>query len=133
MKQRLFHPGRPELPNELAELGWPGDQMMWEALCAAFEEAHADYYQVQTEGDQEEAGALGVFVPHRSFLNMTRKALKCPECDRRYLQLAITELTGITHGESFAIRLSYSITRRSFEVLVSTSQPLSVTITVSSI
>ena len=77
--------------------------MMWEALCAAFEEAHADYYQVQTEGDQEEAGALAVFVPHRSFLNMTRKALKCPECDRRYLQPAITELTGITHGESFAI------------------------------
>lgn len=34
---------------------------------------------------------------------MTRKALKCPECDERYLQLAITELTGTTHGESFAI------------------------------
>jgi hypothetical protein len=49
MKQRLFHPGRTELPNELAELGWPGDQMMWEALCAAFEEAHADYYQIDRD------------------------------------------------------------------------------------
>jgi putative zinc finger/helix-turn-helix YgiT family protein len=34
---------------------------------------------------------------------VTRKALKCPECDERDLQPAITELTGSTHGESFAI------------------------------
>jgi putative zinc finger/helix-turn-helix YgiT family protein len=32
-----------------------------------------------------------------------RKSLKCPECDERYLQLAITELTGSTHGESYTI------------------------------
>jgi putative zinc finger/helix-turn-helix YgiT family protein len=46
---------------------------------------------------------VGVFVPHGSFLNMTRQALKCPECDKRRLQLTITELSGTTHGESFAI------------------------------
>jgi hypothetical protein len=46
MQQRLFHPGRTELPNELAELGWPGDQMMWEALCGAFEEVRVDFYQI---------------------------------------------------------------------------------------
>ncbi|HEV3201407.1 MAG TPA: type II TA system antitoxin MqsA family protein [Bryobacteraceae bacterium] len=34
---------------------------------------------------------------------MKRQALKCPECDRRYLQPAITELTGTTRGEAFAI------------------------------
>src|SRR5258708_2376422 len=34
---------------------------------------------------------------------MNKNALKCPECDRRRLIAAVTELTGSTHGESFAI------------------------------
>jgi hypothetical protein len=45
MLKGLFHIGRSELPSELTDLGYPGDELMREALNAVLEEAHPKYYQ----------------------------------------------------------------------------------------
>jgi hypothetical protein len=46
MRQGFFHVGRIELPNELADLGHPGDEFMREALIAALGEARPEYYRI---------------------------------------------------------------------------------------
>ena len=64
MKQGLFHPGRTELPNELSDLGYPGDEMMREALCAAFEEAYPNCHQADPNPKEPPAY---IFVWHSAF------------------------------------------------------------------
>jgi len=46
LRQGLFHVGHTELPNQLSDLGYPGDELMRQALNAAFEEADASYSRV---------------------------------------------------------------------------------------
>jgi len=48
MRQGLFHIGRTELPSELTDLGYPGDELMRKALDAAFGEARAKYHQIDS-------------------------------------------------------------------------------------
>ena len=48
MRQGLFHIGRTELPNELTDLGYPGDELMRKALDAVFGEAQARYHQTDS-------------------------------------------------------------------------------------
>lgn len=45
-KQGLFHIGHTDLPNQLSDLGYPGNELMLEALNAAFEEADASCNRV---------------------------------------------------------------------------------------
>ncbi|SPF49390.1 hypothetical protein SBA4_4050004 [Candidatus Sulfopaludibacter sp. SbA4] len=73
MKQGLFHPGRTELPSELSDLGYPGDELMREALCAAFEEAHPKCYQVDPDPQQPPAY---IFVWHSTFFGRRIYLLK---------------------------------------------------------
>ncbi len=46
MRKGLFHVARPEFPSELADLGYPGDELMWNALNAVLAEADAKHYQI---------------------------------------------------------------------------------------
>jgi len=46
MRQGLFHIGRTELPSELTDLGYPGDELMRKALNAVLAEARTEYHQI---------------------------------------------------------------------------------------
>jgi hypothetical protein len=86
----LFHIGHTELPNQLSDLGYPGDELMREALNAAFDEVDAScsrvdphpqdppahvyvwhsrrfgrrmYLKFKLKGNRKKAGTLAVFVP----------------------------------------------------------------------
>jgi hypothetical protein len=46
MRQGFLHVGCAQLPNELADLGHPGDELMRKALIAVLGEARPEYYQI---------------------------------------------------------------------------------------
>lgn len=61
LKQGLFHIGRIELPSELTDLGYPGDELMWEALCAALEEVRAEHCQADPNPQQNSSAHIFVW------------------------------------------------------------------------
>jgi hypothetical protein len=48
MQQGLFHIGRVELPSELTDLGYPGNDLMRDALCAALGEARTEHCRIDS-------------------------------------------------------------------------------------
>jgi hypothetical protein len=91
--QRCYHPENPEVASELTELGYPGDELMREAIQLAFNEVSLEAFQVdpapqstpaflfclalamfqkanvlevQTGRDKKEARIVDIFMPRRS-------------------------------------------------------------------
>jgi hypothetical protein len=46
VKDGLYHPENPEVASELTELGYPGDELMREAIQLAFNEVSPEAFQV---------------------------------------------------------------------------------------
>jgi hypothetical protein len=93
VKDGLYHPENPEVASELTELGYPGDELMREAIQLAFNEVSPEAFQVdpapqstpaflfclalamfqkanvlevQTGRDKKEARIVDIFMPRRS-------------------------------------------------------------------